>query len=183
MCNISETFLLIILSICFIALSTCFCGCVEEEKDESNDDGPNYPHPEYGWMIEVYKISGTYDLDDILFEVSKGSDEIFFTHIAKVNPEPFYKGSSTVYAISCNSSPIVDESTGEIVSGASALSDYKNCSIAYIDQTSNCRIDGGDCIYVYSDWERDGKDEVNSGTIFTIFNKNNEIIFQKELER
>jgi hypothetical protein len=177
----SETKLLIILTICFITIFSSLCGCIDEKNEELVDE-PNYPR-EYGWFLETTHISGTYSIsENLTFEIKNGDRITVSTDISMANPEPFTKGSSTVYAISCNSSPVVEESTGEIVTGASPISEYKNCSIAYIDLTSNSKIDGGDCIYVYCDWDRDGKDEVSSGSIFEIHDKNNEVIFQKELK-
>jgi hypothetical protein len=177
----NRTQILIFLTICIIFISISLYGCIKEEKNEPDEFEPNYPRNR--WSVEITRIpQGRYSIsENLTFEIQKDNKLIISTNISMVNPKPFLKAMSTVYPISSNSSPVVDESTGKIINGDSSSSEYKNCCFAYIDQTSDNNINGGDLVYIYQDWNRDGEADVTSGSMFKIFDQNNEIILQKEL--
>jgi hypothetical protein len=179
-----ETKIIAILTISIMLVSIGLSGCVEEEKDEDINP-PNYPTPPY-WNLEMIKMnpmSNNLISNDLQFEIKKDNKVIINTNISMANPKSIIKGMSKIYPISTNSSPVMDESSGEIVNSESSFSDYTNCCILYLDQTQDNKINGGDSVYIYRDWDRDGKSEIISGSIFTIYDKNMEIIFQKNLEK
>jgi hypothetical protein len=135
----------------------------------------------YGWQIEITDISGTISLEDARFQVvdSNGVLEYSVT-IDDASPAAFTKGSSTVYAMTKYSGVTIGNSTIP-VSGTTALTDYSKCFIAYFDQTSDGKINGGDSLYIYKDYDADGTDDVLSNYDVKIITSNDEMAMNKAL--
>ena len=115
----------------------------------------------YGWMIEITDISGTLSLEDAKFQVqsSEGILEYSVT-VDDASPAAFTKGSSTVYAMTKGSGVTVGNSS-TAVDGTTALSDYSGCYVAFVDQTGDDKVGGGDVLYVYKDYDADSTDEIS----------------------
>ena len=117
----------------------------------------------YGWQIEITKVSGTLNPEDARFHVVDSDGSLLYSiTVDDSNPSPFSKGYSTVYAMTISSTPVKDAGNN-IINGDDAISEYSGCYIAYLDQDSNGRVNGGDSLYVYKDYNADGIIEVFNG--------------------
>jgi flagellin-like protein len=114
----------------------------------------------YGWMIEITDISGTLSLEDAKFQVvnSEGILEYSVT-TNDVSPAAFTKGSSQIYAMT-KGSGVTAGNTSTAIDDTTALSDYSGCYVAFVDQTADGKVGGGDVLYIYSDYDADSVNEV-----------------------
>lgn len=121
----------------------------------------------YGWQIQISKVSGTLDLEDAKFQIiDREAILVYSITISNTNPEPFIDGGSKVYAMTLNPAPV---NNGNATVGPNdALSVFEGCYIAYIDQTNDQKVNGGDSIYIYKDNNSDIIQDVRPNYIFQL---------------
>jgi len=115
----------------------------------------------YGYFIEITKISGTLNIEDAKFQVVDNENLLVYSvTINNANPAAFTKGQSTVYAMTLGTTAVSDGNA--TVDGNDALSVYEGCYIAFIDQNRDEKINGGDSLYIYKDYNNDNVDDVQA---------------------
>ena len=133
-----------------------------EESAALNITAKNPVEKSYGWQIEISSISGSLNLEDAKFQVVDNEGALVYSLTSSdVNPAAFSKGASTVYAMTGGTNPVKDDGNNT-VDGDDALSVYSGCYVAYVDQTGDGKVNGGDSVYVYKDYDADSTDEISS---------------------
>lgn len=174
---------LILVGILFL-LITNFCLCTD--SGEENEDLPlgitmkSPTEKTYGWQIEIHNIKDTPNLIDVKFQMFDNENTLLYSLIIdESNPAAFKKGNSTVYAMT-KVGPVIDDETNTTVDGNDRLSDYSNCYIAYVDQSSDGKCNGGDSTSIFKDYNNDGIDEITKSSTYTFrIVENNKIILEK----
>jgi hypothetical protein len=75
----------------------------------------------------------------------------------------------------------VTDPTGGALDSAVSLSDYTNCTIAYIDQNDDEKVSADDSMWIYMDNNNDGTDDVENKYTFKIVDGNDETVHSKQL--
>ena len=75
----------------------------------------------------------------------------------------------------------VTDAAGGVLDGYDGLSDYTNCTIAYIDQNDDEKMSVDDCIWIYKDNNNDSIDDVQNKYTFKIVDGNDETVHIKQL--
>ena len=134
----------------------------------------------YGWQLEITEVSGTLNLEDAKFLVIDNEGALVYSITTNnANPSAFTKGQSTVYAMTLGPNAVKDASNNTI-DGDDALSEYSGCYLVYLDQNSDQKVNAGDSIYVYKDYDADGTEEISANYIFRIM-ANNDMAGEKGL--
>ena len=136
------------------------------EETAINISAKNPVDKGYAYTVEITDISGSLNLEDAKFQIitSAGTLQAELTTTQNTNPAGFLKGASMVYAMQ-SSGTAMDNTTSAAVTGLSSFQAYENCMIAYLDQTNDGKINGGDTMYIFQDPDGTASsgDEVSSG--------------------
>jgi hypothetical protein len=141
------------------------------------------------WKIEIVSVSGgSLSLSDSKFQLfSNTGTSLFARTTANINPtSPVSSGDAAIYAFSSSTSPVYENETigdGFTVDAASGLypERWEGCYFAYVDSQNDNKINSGDAIWVFKDWNDDNTDDVTIGYSFEILDKENQEVFMKEL--
>ncbi len=122
------------------------------------------------WLVEIVSVSGgTINIEDTKFQIIDTSNTVFYgVDISESNPSSITRGKSTIYPIASGTTPVIDNSTSNIVTGNSDLNDYENCYVAIVDQNSDNKINAGDNIWIYKDYNSDGINDIKINYKFEI---------------
>jgi hypothetical protein len=75
------------------------------------------------------------------------------------SPAPFYKGLSLIYALTVNST-VLDSNTGNPVDSSTNFDDYTGCAIIFVDEDADKKVNTGDTIYIFNDYDSDGNNDI-----------------------
>jgi hypothetical protein len=157
------------------------CGCFEEDNEEKPDKPPyEYNKPYY--TFEIMAVTGsTLNITDAKFECSSKSDTILYTKtVLDANPTSIRYGESIIYPIPSGESPVTENVTtgdGDIIDNDSISNPeiWEYCYFAYIDSEGSGKVDAGDVVRIYKDYNNDEINEVKVGYKFKILdNEGNE---------
>jgi hypothetical protein len=155
-------------------------GFSSEEYSSVHVTAKNPVEKSYGWQLEITSVSGTLNLDDARFHVVDDEGLLMYSlTIYDSEPQPFYKGQSKIYAMTHGFTVMDDMNLS--VDGNDPLSIYRECYIAYVDQTDDGRITSGDSIYIYKDYNADEVQDVYPNYSITILDNNSDIVLNKKL--
>jgi hypothetical protein len=84
---------------------------------------------------------------------------VYSLRLIDTSPAPFYKGLSMVYPLTVNST-VLDSNTGNPVDGSTSFNDYTGCAIVFIDEDADNKVNTGDTIYIYNDYNNDGTNDI-----------------------
>ena len=179
----SSTFVRILLIILIIA-SLIFLY-IYIIWDFTTEDGPIPPRPiiqTKAYVVPISSISGgSLPLANASFEIlDQDSNLVYKFTIDNVKPEPFLKGQATIYAFPSSSNSI-DDGAGNIVNATTELSNYRNCTIGFLDQNSDAKVSPDDTIWIYKDNNNDEIQDIKSRYIIKILDGNNEMVLKKQL--
>jgi hypothetical protein len=137
-------------------------GFIESEEYSSiHVTAKNPVEKSYGWQLEITSVSGTLDLEDARFQVVDNEGLLMYgLTIYDSDPQPFYKGQSKVYAMTHGFTVMDDMNIS--VDGDDPMSIYRECYIAYIDQSDDGKVTAGDVIYIYKDYNGDEVQDIFS---------------------
>jgi flagellin-like protein len=133
------------------------------------------------WKLTITAVSkNNFNIEDVEFNmIDKDGVLIYRTLPVNSNPTEFDSGLSKVYAMS-NNGTVLDSTTGNPVDASSSFEDYKYCYIAFVDIDADQRVNEGDTIYVFKDYNNDGNIDILPIYKFRIF-IDNEIAFDTKL--
>jgi flagellin-like protein len=141
------------------------------------------------WEIEIIGQSGgSLELDDAKFQINSRTGTVKLkTKISEANPISIKSGLSLVYPIPTNSANPVRENTtngdGEPVDANSVDHPqvWEGCAIAYIDAEGDSKVNPGDIIWVFKDWDGDDSVDVIPGYSFKLIGSEDKAVLSKDL--
>ena len=136
----------------------------------------------YGYVITISSTSGPYLLiSEAEFRIiDKNGLLLYKLTISDANPAKVASGESIIYPIPSGAMAVTDSSGGAL-DGSDSLSDYTNCTLAYIDQNDDKKVSPDDSIWIYKDNDNDGIDEIGSKCVIKILDKYSNIVLTKTL--
>jgi hypothetical protein len=115
------------------------------------------------WEITIASVSGSLNIDEIKLQmIDTSHTALFNVDINDANPSSVTRGKSTIFPIPSGSGSVMDNSTNSVVTGNSELKNYEYCYIAYNDQNNDERVNAGDNIWIFKDFNNDGIDDIKS---------------------
>jgi hypothetical protein len=134
------------------------------------------------WKIEIIRVrSGTLSLEDAKFEiVDENGLLIFKRRISNANPASIVNVGETIYPMPSELSPVKDSNTNETVTGDTAITTYEYCCFAYVDANNDHKVSVGDSIWVYKDYDADGKNDIFPKYSFNILDYDDNLVMKKE---
>ena len=134
------------------------------------------------FVITISSVSGgTLNLDDAEFQITDEDGRLKYQlDTSDANPASVTSGQSVIYPMTAGSVAVTD-ATGGVLDGNDGLSDYTNCTMAYIDQNNDEKVSADDSIWIYMDNNNDGTDDVENKYTFKIVDGNDETVHSKQL--
>ena len=134
------------------------------------------------YVITISSVSGgTLNLDEAEFQITDEDGALQYRlNINDANPTSVTKGESKIYPMTDGTVAVTD-SAGGLLDETDSLSDYTNCTIAYIDQNDDEKVSADDSIWIYMDNDNDDIDDVENKYTFKIVDGNDEIVHSKQL--
>jgi flagellin-like protein len=130
------------------------------KSEENNND----------WEVTILTTDGrAVPFDTFKFTIY--NDEDFLIHektLADANPKPFTVGSSTIYPIPNNSTPVISKRTTAPITAQDDFPDYIGVLIVFIDFDNDTLLSSGDIIRIYKDFDSDSTDDIFYGYSFAI---------------
>jgi hypothetical protein len=180
----------IILIVVFVILPVIFAGIlyVWVSDFETGGDGGSVKisslktEKQYAFVITISSVSGgTLNLDEAEFQITDDDGLLKYRlNINDANPASIRSGESIIYPMTAGFIAVTDGSGGSL-DGYDSLSDYINCTIAYIDQNDDERVSADDSIWIYMDNNNDGIEDVKNKYSFKIINDYDEVVHSKQL--
>ena len=124
------------------------------------------------WMIQITSVSGgSFNINDAKFKMSNANNIRLWTKdISYTNTASITVSASKIYAIpSGTAAP--DNGAGGAIADTTSITNYYNCSIAFVDNDNNLKVNEGDVIYIYKNYDRTGTDDITSGYVFELLYK------------
>lgn len=134
------------------------------------------------WKIEIIRVrSGTLSLEDAQFEIVDQNGILLFKRtINNANPPSVSSVGETIYPMPSGLSPVKERYTNETVTGDTAITTYEYCCFAYVDANKDRKISLGDSIWVYKDYDADGKNDIFPKYSFNILDYDDNLVMKKE---
>jgi flagellin-like protein len=134
------------------------------------------------FLITISSVSGgTLNLDEAEFQITDEDGTLQYRlNINDANPATVSSGQSIIYPMTAGTVAVTDP-TGGALDSAVSLSDYTNCTIAYIDQNDDEKVSADDSMWIYMDNNNDGTDDVENKYTFKIVDGNDETVHSKQL--
>jgi flagellin-like protein len=116
---------------------------------------------QYGYQITITAVSQkNFNANDMEIQMMTNEGTMDYSlRLIDSSPAPFYKGLSLVYALTVNST-VLDINTGNPVDGSTSFDDYTGCAIVFVDEDADNKVNTGDTIYVYNDYNNDGINDI-----------------------
>jgi len=140
------------------------------------------------YSIDIVKISGgSLNIANAKFLIITSSGvQLINRAYTDASPSSLTQGDTTVYPIPSSLSPVYENSsTGD---GATVDTDtinyplrWEGCYLAFIDSESDGKVNAGDAIWIYKDYNDDGTNEISSGYKIKILDNNDYEILVKEV--
>jgi len=152
---------------------TCIINVKDDSVNGDDDEKTNY------YSIEIVKVSGgSLSLSEVKFKFYNPSGrQIYSKTKFDAKPASIAQGDTICYPISSGSHVTENQTTGDgAILDSESLNNpnvWKNCYFAFIDSEGNDKIDSGDAVWVYKDYNNDGVDDVNSDCRFKIVDEQN----------
>ena len=134
------------------------------------------------WKIEIMRVSGgTLSLEDAKFEIVDENAILMFKRTIKnANPPSLISAGETIYPMPSGLSPVKDSHTNETITGETSITSYDYCCFAYIDANNDHKISAGDSIWIYKDYDADGKNDILPRYAFNILDNDDNFVLKKE---
>jgi flagellin-like protein len=141
------------------------------------------------WKIEIVSVSGgSLSLSDTKFQLfTRAGTSAFTKTTANINPtSALTSGESAVYAVpSATGTPVYENATsgtgGPVNSASVAYPErWEGCYFAFVDSQNDNKVNSGDSIWVFKDWNEDDSDDVFTGFAFKILDGKNQDVLKKE---
>lgn len=134
------------------------------------------------WKIDIVKVKGgTLSLENAQFEIVDESGILMFKRTIKnANPASLVSAGETIYPLPSGHSPVKDSHTNETVTAETSITSYDYCCFAYIDANNDHKISAGDSIWVYKDYDADGKNDILPRYTFNILDNDDNPVMKKE---
>lgn len=172
------------------------------DKNDPDTDGDGYIDSEDAYPLDpnrfklktnhytiliVITYGGSLNIANSKFRLIDDAGVVVYTKtIHDANPDKIIAGETIIYSIPYEISPVIENATtgdGAIVDQYSEGKPdvWENCLFAYLDMDSNGKVNAGDMIWVYIDYDNDDEDEVAPKYRFKILDNSNKIIANVEL--
>ena len=141
------------------------------------------------WKIDIVAVSGgSLSLTDAKFQLFTRSGTSSFTRTtANINPTTaLTSGESAIYPVPSDAAtPVYENATtgdGGTVDATSVNNPqfWEGCYFTYVDSQSDNKLNSGDSIWVFKDWNEDNTEDVTTGYAFKVLDGKNEDVLTKE---
>ncbi len=139
------------------------------------------------YQIEILKVSGgSLGISDLKFQLITNTGILQFSKsTSDSNPTLLILGQSRAYPIPSGINPVNENATngdGETVDNDSINRPHvwENCLFCYLDANGDSKVNAGDSIWIYKDYDDDGVEEVISRYRFSIFDWDENEVLRKE---
>lgn len=140
------------------------------------------------WELEIIEVSGTLKISDLKINIiSTTGTQLFSKSATDTNPTPIKSGESTIYPVPSNPSIAVYENSsngdGQTIDTESVEKPHlwEGCFYSFLDAQSNGRVNAGDIIRIYKDYNDNGADDIKPGYKIKFYDGDNNNVLSKEL--
>jgi flagellin-like protein len=132
------------------------------------------------WEISIERVTGqSISFENINFLIYQNGINLYKRTIFDVNPQPFMAvDDSLIYPIANNDTAVISYSTSQPITPADDFEDYVGAMFLILDNNKDYKLSSGDVIWIYSDVDGDGVEDIKVGQYFKIRNlaKTHEIL-------
>jgi flagellin-like protein len=134
------------------------------------------------YSVEIVKVSGgTLNIADAKFIiVTNTGTQLLERSYTDASPTKVEDVDTTVYPISSSTQVVLNGTSGPPTDASAPLT-WEYCYFAILDSETDGKINSGDAIWVYKDYDDDGDDEITSGYRIKILDADGNEVLNKEL--